>query len=81
LWGDLTARKFVEALYNTVKLVGNILFIIYAAYIFSYAISFAGVGEDVTKFVVGLELTKLQFFPRPLHPLHNSSGASSKASA
>jgi tripartite ATP-independent transporter DctM subunit len=62
LWGDLTARKFVEAMYNTVKLVGNILFIIYAAYIFSYAISFAGVGEDVTKFVLGLELTRLQFF-------------------
>ena len=29
---------------------------------FSYAISFAGVGEKVTQFIVGLHLSRLEFF-------------------
>ena len=39
-----------------------ILFIIFTAYVFSYAISFAGVGEKVTAFIVGLHLSRLEFF-------------------
>jgi C4-dicarboxylate transporter DctM subunit len=61
-WGTLTPRLFVEAMHNTVKFSGNILLIILTAYIFSYAISFAGVGEKVTEFVVGLKLNRLEFF-------------------
>jgi TRAP-type C4-dicarboxylate transport system permease large subunit len=45
-----------------VRVVGNILFIIYAAYVFSYAISYAGVGEQVTSFLVELKLNRLEFF-------------------
>src|SRR5206468_10970710 len=30
--------------------------------IFSYAISFAGIGEKVTAFIVGLNLSQLEFF-------------------
>lgn len=41
---------------------GNILFIVYAAFLFSYAISYAGVGEQITSFLVGLHLSKLEFF-------------------
>ena len=62
LWGDLTPRGFVEAVFNTIKFSGNILFIIFTAYIFSYAISFAGVGEQVTHFIVSLNLSRLEFF-------------------
>ena len=62
VFGKLTLRVFVEAMHNTVKFSGNILLIILTAYIFSYAISFAGVGEKVTAFVVGLSLNRLEFF-------------------
>jgi len=62
VFGKLTPRVFVEAMHNTVKFSGNILLIILTAYIFSYAISFAGVGEKVTAFVVGLSLNRLEFF-------------------
>src|SRR5262249_33682409 len=41
VWGNLTWSGIVEAMHNTVKFSGNILFIIFVAYIFSYAISFA----------------------------------------
>ena len=61
-FGNLTPRVFVEAMHNTIKFSGNILLIILTAYIFSYAISFAGVGEKVTEFVVGLKLNRLEFF-------------------
>ena len=62
LWGNLDVRGFVEAVFNTIKFSGNILFIIFTAYIFSYAISFAGVGEQVTHFIVSLNLSRLEFF-------------------
>jgi C4-dicarboxylate transporter, DctM subunit len=54
-FGNLTPKGLVEAMRNTVKFAGNILFIIFAAYVFSYAISFAGIGES------GLDLSRLQF--------------------
>jgi tripartite ATP-independent transporter DctM subunit len=62
LFGNLTLRGVVDAMYNTIKFSGNILFIIFTAYVFSYAISFAGVGETVTSFIVGLHLNRLEFF-------------------
>ena len=62
LFGDLTPRGMLEAMYSTIRFSGNILFIIFTAYVFSYAISFAGIGEKVTAFIVGLHLSRLQFF-------------------
>jgi len=62
IWGELTWTAFVSAIRTTVQVIGNILFIIYAAYIFSYAISLAGVGEQVTSFLVGLHLSRVGFF-------------------
>jgi TRAP-type C4-dicarboxylate transport system permease large subunit len=38
------------------------MFIVYAAFVFSVAISFSGVGEDLTSFVVGLKLSRWEFF-------------------
>jgi C4-dicarboxylate transporter DctM subunit len=61
-WGELTWRQFVGALHRTVQIVGNLLFIIYAAYIYAYAIGVAGVGETVTAWLVGLNLSHFQFF-------------------
>lgn len=61
-FGSLTPAGVIEAMRNTIKFSGNILFIIFAAYVFSYAISFAGVGETITAFIVGLDLTRLEFF-------------------
>jgi C4-dicarboxylate transporter, DctM subunit len=61
-FGSLTPARVVEAMRNTVTFAGNILFIIFSAYVFSYAISFAGVGEKLTAFIVGLDLTRLEFF-------------------
>jgi tripartite ATP-independent transporter DctM subunit len=62
LFGDLTLRGMMDAMYNTIKFSGNILFIIFTAYVFSYAISFAGIGEQVTAFIIGLKLNRLEFF-------------------
>jgi tripartite ATP-independent transporter DctM subunit len=62
IWGDLTWRVFRDAMGRTVRLLGNLLFIVYAAYVFSYAISFAGIGEEVTAFLVGLKLNQIEFF-------------------
>jgi C4-dicarboxylate transporter, DctM subunit len=60
--GKLTLHGLVQATFNTIIFSGNILFLILAAYIFSTALSFAGLGEQVTKFIVGLKLTKLEFY-------------------
>jgi C4-dicarboxylate transporter DctM subunit len=60
--GTLTWREFAQCLRRSALVVSNILFITYAAFVFSYAMSFAGVGEEVTAFIVGLHLGKLQFF-------------------
>jgi tripartite ATP-independent transporter DctM subunit len=62
IWGDLTWRQFVNAMHRTVQIVGNLLFIIYSAYIYAYAIGTAGVGEAVTTWLVGLHLSHLEFF-------------------
>ena len=62
MFGDLTWRKLVEAMHSTVNFTGNILFLIFAAYVFSYAISFAGIGEKLTEFIVGMKLSTMQFY-------------------
>ena len=60
--GELTWARFLAAMRSTVNFSGNILFLILAAYIFSAAISFAGIGERVTEFIVGLNLSRFEFF-------------------
>ncbi len=62
VFGELKLSLLNAALQRAVKTVGNILFIIYAAYVFSYAISLSGVGESVTGFLVGLHLSRTGFF-------------------
>ncbi|MBN9089944.1 MAG: TRAP transporter large permease [Reyranella sp.] len=62
LWGKLTLASLREAMVSAVKISGNILLIVYTAFVFSYAISVAGVGESLTTWLVGLKLARLEFF-------------------
>lgn len=62
LWGRMPWLSVRAALKSTVLICGNILFIVYAAFIFSYAISLGGIGETLTAWVVELDLSWLQFF-------------------
>jgi len=62
VFGRLRLRGLIAATHSTIRFSGNILFLILAAYIFSYAISFAGIGEKVTEYIVGLKLTTLEFY-------------------
>ncbi len=62
IWGDSNFGVYKRALQSTTRVCGNILFIVYAAFLFSYAISYAGVGEQITQFLVGLKLSKFAFF-------------------
>ncbi|QJW85721.1 TRAP transporter large permease [Ramlibacter terrae] len=62
MFGSLSRGEFKLCLKRSTLMVSNILFITYAAFIFSYAMSYAGVGEEVTKFIVGLNLSKAEFF-------------------
>ncbi|NDG38508.1 MAG: TRAP transporter large permease [Betaproteobacteria bacterium] len=62
IWGQSDFGVFTRALKSTTRICGNILFIVYAAYLFSYAISYAGVGEQITEFLIGLKLSKMAFF-------------------
>jgi len=62
IWGDSNFGVYKRALQSTTRVCGNILFIVYAAFLFSYAISYAGVGEQITQFLVDLKLSKFEFF-------------------
>jgi len=62
IWGRMSVRIFLDSIKATIQLVGNLLFIIYAAYIFSYGISLGGVGEAITNYMVGLNLDRFGFF-------------------
>jgi TRAP-type C4-dicarboxylate transport system permease large subunit len=59
---DMSKAVLIDSFKATTRSVGNLLFIIYTAYIFAYAISVAGVGEHVTTWVVDLKLSRLEFF-------------------
>jgi tripartite ATP-independent transporter DctM subunit len=62
IFGNLTIAGLVDAIRSTVLMVGSILFLILAAFLFSAAISFSGIGIEIVNFVVSLELTRLEFF-------------------
>src|SRR4051812_9864775 len=62
LFGSMDWKIFNESLHSTVIVIGNILFIVLAAYLFSYAISYAGIGESITSWVIGLKLNQIEFF-------------------
>ncbi|WP_374409624.1 TRAP transporter large permease [Hydrogenophaga sp.] len=61
-FGELSWREFLACLKRSTLVTSNILFITYAAFIFSYAMAVAGVGEEITAFIISLNLNKLEFF-------------------
>jgi C4-dicarboxylate transporter DctM subunit len=62
VFGELPWPAFAACLKRSTLMVANILLITYAAFIFSYAMSYAGVGEHITNFIISLNLNKIQFF-------------------
>ncbi len=62
VFGDLTWRKLYTALNITITFVGNILFLVLAAFIFSAAVSFSGMTDALSAFVAGLDLSRFEFF-------------------
>jgi tripartite ATP-independent transporter DctM subunit len=62
IWGKLGWTELKTALISSVMISGNILLIVYTAFVFSYAISVAGVGEALTSWLVALKLSRLEFF-------------------
>ena len=61
LWGEISWSVIRESLRTTTLVSGNIMFIVFAAFIFSYAISLGGVGESLTKWLVDMKLTRTEF--------------------
>lgn len=61
VWGRLGWREFRAALVKTVMVSGTILFIVYAAYLFSYAIGMVGVTDELVDSMKKLGLSPLAF--------------------
>ena len=61
LWGRIDGAVLGEALKATALTSGNIMFIVFAAFLFSYAISLGGVGEKLTTLLVHMKLSKYEF--------------------
>ena len=61
VWGGLTFSAFRVALQSTVRITGGIMFIVLAAFLFSYAVGMAGLANDLTKWLTGLGLSKFEF--------------------
>ncbi len=62
IWGDLSGRVIRDSLQATVRVSGNILLIVFTAFLFSYAISIRCIGDKMTTAMVQMEMTKTQFF-------------------
>ncbi|MPZ36073.1 MAG: TRAP transporter large permease subunit [Rhodospirillales bacterium] len=62
IWGRMGWTQLKTAMSSSVMISGNILLIVYVAFVFSYAISVAGVGESLTNWLVELNLSRLEFF-------------------
>ncbi|MCD0502179.1 TRAP transporter large permease [Bordetella petrii] len=62
VFGNLSWSGLAACLKRSTLMVSNILFITYAAFVFSYAMSYAGVGEAITEFIVDMNLSKTGFF-------------------
>lgn len=61
IWGDLGVKDFNEAVVNTVEIVGNILLIVLAAYLYSYAMSISGAGKVIATWIGSLGLGYMEF--------------------
>jgi len=60
IWGQLTWQAFRRSLRKTVQASGAILFIVFAAYLFSYAIAMVGVTDELTHMLRAWNLSTLE---------------------
>lgn len=58
IWGTLDWAAFRRALGKTVQVSGTILFIVYAAYLFSYAIGMVGITDELADVLEAWDLTR-----------------------
>lgn len=58
IWGTLDWAAFRRALGKTVQVSGTILFIVYAAYLFSYAIGMVGITDELAGVLEAWDLTR-----------------------
>lgn len=61
LWGGLTLRQLLAASRSAIRTSCSIMFIVLAAYIFSYATEMAGISRHVAEALTTLDLGKWQF--------------------
>lgn len=61
IWGNLTWTVFKDALIETVKVSVPLLFIVLAAFIFSFAVEMAGIGSAMVGFLKSFGFSKTQF--------------------
>lgn len=60
IWGTLDWQRFRLALSKTVQVSATILFIVYSAYLFSYAVGMVGLTDELADVLESWELTQLQ---------------------
>jgi C4-dicarboxylate transporter DctM subunit len=61
IWGGLKFSGFRRALQNTVRITGSIMFIVLAAFLFSYAVGIAGLANELVKALTDLGLSRFEF--------------------
>ncbi len=59
--GEFSVEKMRRALHRTTRTSATILFIVIAAFLFSFAMAISGASGALTDFVVSLELSRLAF--------------------
>ncbi len=61
IWGELDFAALRRAISKTALGTGSILFVVYAAFLFSYAIGLSGLADDLAKWVAGAGVSRLGF--------------------
>ena len=61
VWGDMSFAALRRALRKTVIATGSILFVVYAAFLFSYAIGVAGTAADIAKWIADAGVSRAGF--------------------
>ena len=59
--GRFSISMFHRAMVSTIKISATLLFIVLAAFVFSYAVEIAGIGDSLKEFVQGMNLSSTGF--------------------
>ncbi len=61
IWGDMSFTTLRRAIRKSVIATGSILFVVYAAFLFSYAIGLAGIAKEISEGVTQAGISKEMF--------------------